>query len=253
MTAVPFAVPGQAANVLLISGLDAASIRSSIGDRTEFITLVLDANSAIADGKRAEVDWKNIKTGPVYQYSVASLPPGRYDCRAVVRNLEDGRAAVGACAVEVAAPPAEGPVLFPPLLLVKGGEGQYLDLASKGPENGSAGLSISQIFPYPAKDYVPLVGPLEQGAGEIWAMLKCAWRGARSGEVELDCSIKAEDGGDEIPVPAEILSAVSREDGDLYLLHFELPELRPGRWTLVIRAGTEDKPLARTAVPLWIR
>jgi hypothetical protein len=252
MTALPFAAPGQTANVLVVSGLAVDSIRSAIGDRTEFVILALDPNSAIADGQRAEVEWKDLKPGRLYQYSIASLPPGRYDYRAVIRNLEDGRAAVGACSIEVTAPPAEGPIMFPPFLLQRGG-GQYLDLTSKGAVDGPAGFSISQIFPYPAKEYAPLVGPLDQGAGELWAMLRCVWRGARSGEIELACSVKAEGGGEEIPVPAEILSAFSRDDGDLYLLHFELPEITSGRWVLEIRAEGEDGPVARTSVPLSIR
>ena len=253
MAALPFAAPGQAANVLLISGLAPDTIRREIGDRTEFITLILDQNNAITHGERAEVDWKDLKTGSIYQYGLASLAPGHYDCRAVVRNLEDGRAAVGACAVEVTAQPAEGSILYPPLLLVKGRDGRYLDLTRKGDENGPAGLSITRIYPFPAKDYVPLVGPLDQDASELWAMLKGVWRGARSGEIELACSLKAEGGSEEIPVQVEILSAASSDDGDSYLLRLELPALRPGRWALEIRAEGEDGPVARTAVPFSIR
>ena len=103
MTALPFATAGQAGNILLLSELSIPAIRNAVGDRTEFITLVLNENSAIVDSKRVEIDWQDFKAEKIFQYGVASLAPGRYDCRAVVRNLDDGRAAVGSCVVEVAA------------------------------------------------------------------------------------------------------------------------------------------------------
>jgi VWFA-related protein len=256
LTAIPFARAGRAGNVLVLAELLTAPLRNAVGDRTEFITLVLDENSTIVDGKRVEIDWQAFKAGAgtVFEYSVISLRPGRYDCRAVVRNLEDGRAAVGACAVEVAAPPDEGPVMSPPLLLVKGGAGHYVNLASAGKGGGSSDLSISQVYPFPVKDYVPLVGPLDRGVGEIGAVLKCDWRGAASGEIELACALKAEGAEEGIPVQAEILSATSRDDGDVYLLRFELPELAAGRYALTIEARNADgEVLARTASGLELR
>ncbi len=102
MTALPFATTGQAGNILLLTELSIPAIRNAVGDRTEFITLVLDESSAIVDGKRVEIDWQDFKAEKIFQYGVAALAPGRYDCRAVVRNLDDGRAAVGSCVVEVA-------------------------------------------------------------------------------------------------------------------------------------------------------
>ena len=116
MTAVPFATTGQLGDVLLLSELSVPSVRNAVGDRTEFVSLVLNENNAIVDGKRVELDWKEFVTGTVYQYSTVSLAPGRYECRAVIRNLDDGRAAVGSCSIDVASPQTGGPTLFPPLL-----------------------------------------------------------------------------------------------------------------------------------------
>ena len=115
--------------VLLLSEIAAESIRKSIGDRAEFVSLVLNGNNAIVDGKRVEIDWKDFGTGKVYQYSTVSLEPGRYDCRAIIRNLDDGRAAVGSCSIDVASPQTGGPALFPPFFLVRGPEARYLNLS----------------------------------------------------------------------------------------------------------------------------
>ena len=181
MVAVPFA-HGPGGDVLLLSEFSAESIRNAVGDRTEFVSLVLNENNAIVDGKRVELDWKEFGTDKVYQYSTVSLAPGRYDCRAVIRNLDDGRAAVGSCSIDVASPQTGGPALFPPLLLVRGPEARYLNVAPQAKGSGEQGLSISRIFPFPAKEYVPLVGALEQRTTSLFATLRCEWKEERRGE-----------------------------------------------------------------------
>ncbi len=247
LTAVPFP-EGGGTKILLLSEIP-ATLRESIGDRSELVSLILNEGNAIVDGKRAEIAGKDLGAGTVYQYGIAALDPGRYECRAVLRNLDDGRAAVGSCVVEVAAPLAEGPTMFPPLLLVQGSGAKYLNFAS--PEQGSElqDLSISTIFPFPAKEYVPLVGELEQGATSLWAELVCLWRADRGREKDLSASLKLEGSEEEIPIATELLAASSRDDKDFYLLSLELPALAPGRYRLEIRATdtTSDKAVGTTA------
>jgi len=236
MTAVPFGA-GPTVEVLLLSELSVPAVRAAVGDRTEIISLILDENKAIVDGKRAEIDWAGLRPGTVYEYAAAGLVPGRYECRTVVRNLDNGKAAVGACAVDVAAAAAEGPSILPPLLLVRGAGAQYLNLAETG---------ISSAVPFLGNEYVPLVGELEPGATSLWAALKCLWRGERGGDKGLSATLRPEGSDEEIELAAELLTASSAEDADLYLLAFELPPLPPGRYRLVIRA-TDDETGAKTA------
>jgi len=248
MTALAFATTSRAGNVLILSGIDVESIRKAVGDRTEFITLVLNESSTIVDGKRAEIDWKDLKAEPMYQYGIAALAPGRYDCRAVIRNLADGRTAVGSCVVEVAAPLAEGPMMSSPLLLVPGTEGRYLNLASAEKKDEAESLSISDIFLFPAKTYVPLVGGLEPGSTSLFAALRCIWgkeRGAK-GEIDLSAWLMHEGREERVPVEMSLLNSASRDEADFYFLEFELPPLSPGRYRLVIQA-VDDETGAKTA------
>ena len=85
-------------------------------------------------------------------------------------------------------------------------------------------------------------------------MLKCLWRGVRSGEIEIVCSLKGEAVDEITPVPAEILSAASLDDGDAYLLRLDLPDLVPGRYALEIEAqDAGGAVLARTSSRLELR
>ena len=242
--------------ILLLSALSVPAIRSAVGDRTEFITLVLDGNSTIVDGKRAEIDWKNLKAETIYPYEVTALPPGRYDCRTVIRSLADGSTVVGSCAVDVPAPQAEGPMMASPLLLVRGAEGRYLNLASSGIGAEAEDSSISGIFPFPAKDYVPLVGPLQQGATSLFAALRCVWGEERraKGEIDLSAWLTPEGSEEREPVEMSLLGSSSRDDADFYLLEFGLPGLAPGRHRLEIRAeNAETGAVVNTAGSFTVR
>jgi hypothetical protein len=46
---------------------------------TEFISLILDQNKTIIDGKRVGMNWGTILGQKACQYSAVSLAPGRYD------------------------------------------------------------------------------------------------------------------------------------------------------------------------------
>ena len=236
MTAIPFTAPGEV-NVLLLSELPVSSIREAIGDRTEFISLIFDHNNSLADGKRVEIDWKDFRAEHVYQYASVALAQGYYDCRTVIRNLDDGRAAVGACSVEVTEPRAEGPMLFPPLFLVRGPEAPYLNITVQAKGKAAEDSSISGIFPFPAKEYVPLVGPPGQEQNSLYAVVRYVGKGVLAGELELSAWISAEGREEKTEVEMSLINNYSREGTDCFLLEFELPELFPGRCRLEIHAA----------------
>jgi VWFA-related protein len=234
----PFAAAGGV-NALLVSEIAVEAVREAVGERTEFVILVLNADKAIVDGRRMELDWGSFAAGRVVQYAGLALAPGRYDAWAVIRNLEDGRAAVGTCAVDVPDTAAEGPLLFPPLLLSRGPAAKYLNVLSEKQAGADGSFSLFRIFPFPAKEYAPLVGALARGTSAIGAVLRFEWRAERRGEIEIAARLVAEDGGEEAEIVAEILDWTSDGEADIYLLGVGLPDLGPGRYRLEIEAESE--------------
>lgn len=235
LTAVPFSDKNEA-NTLLLSEIPVLSVRDVVGDRAEFIILIFDSDKKLAVGQKVDIDWRDFKADKIYQYATVALAPGRYDCRAVIRNLDDGRAAVGECIVEVPEPLASGPALFPPLFLVRGPESLYLNMTTKQKTGEAEDVSLSRIFPFPANEYVPLVGPLEHGRISLHAVVRCVGMGEREGELELSAWISAEGGKETSEVGLDLLNSFAREGTDAHLLEFDLPELLPGRYRLEIRA-----------------
>ena len=235
LTAIPFAAAG-AVNTILLAEIPVAAVREAVGERAELVTLILNPDKAIVDGKRLEVDWAAIPTARAFHYAGIALAPGRYDGRAVIRNVDDGRAAVGVCKVDVPGPMTGGPSAYPLFLFVRGLGAMYVNIASEKKEGGAEPFSISRAFPFPAKESIPLVGPLEQGRTSLGAILRCEWRGERGGEIELAVRLFPEGGGEEIEIETELFDMRSEGEADLYLLGIEIPELPPGRYRFDLEA-----------------
>jgi VWFA-related protein len=235
LTAVPFS-GAMDANTLLLSEISVPAVREAVGDRTEFISLIFDGNMGLVDGKRVEVDWKAFRARTLYQYATVALAPGAYECRTVIRNLDDGRSAVGVCSVDVPGPAAAGPALSAPLFLVPGPKGAYLNLAARMKGGSDEGISISAIFPFPADTYVPLVGPLGPGPAALYAVVRTVGMGGAEDEWEISARLSAESGEEHPEIALEVVNSYSRDGADFHLLKVELPELAPGRYRLTVRA-----------------
>jgi VWFA-related protein len=267
MVALPFSDKKEA-NTLLLSEIPVQSIRESVGDNTEFISLVFDENRTIADSKRVEMNWGTVKGARIFQYSAAALAPGRYDCRVVIRNLDNGKAAVGACSVEIPGGPAGSLLpaaeakpaemrIFPPLLLVPGKSGQYLNVSAQEKTGAVKEISLSQVFPFPAQGFVPLIGGLEQGVKALCAAVRCAWTNAQIAEAQPEVQFSAwiiPDGSEQkTDLTVDLVGAADRDNVRFFLLGFELPELKPGDYTLHVCAeDTATKASSETSTELPI-
>jgi VWFA-related protein len=253
LIALPFS-GRQAANTILLAGIPVERVRQDIGDNTEFISLILDQDKTIVDGRRFEINWRTISGREACQYSAVSLRPGRYDCRVVIRNLDNGKGAVGACSVDIPEKTDAYPKLDPPLLLAAGGEIPYLNVSGQGKEPSGAAVSLFQVFPFPAKEFVPLTGEVKEGTSSIYGVLRSAWGEPREPEIEISAWLVQEGKGEKIPLAVDILSVTRQEDTEIRFLELGLPELRPGQYFLHILAEDPgSKSSAETTADLQIR
>lgn len=244
MVALPFSY-SKNTNTLLLSEIPVQKLRETVGDKTEFISLVFDENRSVVDSRRVEMDWGTLKGEKICQYAAAGLAPGRYDCRIVIRNLASGKAAVGACAVEIPQPPAAEPRppeirAFPPLLLVRGRAAQYLNVSGRDKAGAVSEVSLSQIFSFPAREFAPLVGGLEQGSESLCAAVRCAWINAQVPKAPPELTFAAwlvpSDSDRRVDLTTDLLGAHRQDDAWTFLLQFELPDLQHGKYLLHVLA-----------------
>jgi VWFA-related protein len=232
------------ANTVLISKIPVQRIREAVGEDTEFISLVFDRNKTIVDSKRVEINWRTIKGEEICQYAASSLSPGRYDCRVVIRNLENGKGAVGACSVEIPETTTTNLKLYPPLLLIAGQEARYMNVSEKEKGGAVKEVALSDIYPFPQKEFSPLIGELTQGAASICGMVRCDWAGTQEPDIQFSAWLQAEGVDHKQPLTVDILGTGRQDNTHLFILEFELPELKPGRYLLHLSAedsGTKER------------
>ncbi len=253
MIALPFSDKKEA-NTILISEIPVQRIREAVGENTEFIGLVFGQNRTIVDSKRVEVNWGLIRGEKICQYAAASLSPGRYDCRIVIRNLDNGKAAVGACSIDIPQTGATDLKLYPPLPLIPGQETEYLNVSGQEKAGDVKEVSLSEVYPFSRKEFSPLIGDLEQGAASLCAAVRCRWIGAGEPEIQISAWLVPEGSGHKIPLTISLLDSTRQEDTDFSLLEFEMPRLQPGRYSLCILA--EDlvtKSTSETSADLVVK
>lgn len=240
MVALPFS-DKKDVNTIFITEVPVQRLRETVGDKTELIILVFDADRNIVDSKRVEMNWSMMKGERICQYAAASLSPGKYDSRIIIRNLDSGKAAVGACAVEIPEKEAEAKLkLYPPLLLIPGEEAQYLNVSAEKKAGAPEAITISDVYPYPQKEFSPLVGGLERGAESVCAAVRCAWANAPTVEAKPEVQFSAwlvPDGSDQkTDLTVNLLGVANQENTRVFLLEFELPQLQPGNYSLHVMA-----------------
>jgi len=246
MTALPFSGKKEL-NILFISKIPVQRIREVVGDNTEFISLVFDQNKNIVDSRRMEIDWETNDKEEVYQYSTASLAPGQYDFRVVIRNLDNGKGAVGACFLRVPEAADQNLMLYPPLLFIPGQEAQYLHVFDPDEEDAAKSISLFQTFPFQSKEFIPLIGELEQGVSPLFAVMRCIWVGIQESELQLSAWLEPKGNDKKILLACSILNSLTQEEADVLFLEIEVPELQPGQYLLHLLAeDTETKSSFQT-------
>jgi len=235
LTALPF-FDGPGTNTLLLSLIPIKTMREDVGRRTEIISLVLAADKSVIVGRRAEVDWSTLAAETLCQYSAAALAPGRYECRIVVRNLETGKSAVGACAVEVPDSSDRVLKLFPPLFIGPFRSTLYANFAAP-PDKGGQAFSLSQAFLFPTRQYSPLAGDLKEGAEAFRAILRCERTGDAAQNFDLRAQLESVGGEPATPLKVSLIDSVKRDELLFLILEFRAPTgLVAGSYTLRIQA-----------------
>lgn len=226
---------GQA-HVILMSRLPVELIKDRITGTAELLTLIYDEKDTLVFFNRGEMMFSAIPEDVLFQYTVAELPPGEYQSRLVIRDVNSGESAVGAAAIQVAEPGAQGVHMDTPLVLVPGNRARFLRLSQES-QGGEGALSLSEFYPFLSNRWLPLMGDLSRGTRTLMAVVRSINNTAvPEPETWLSVFLKDESSGQESPLSFAVLD--SKQDGptDILLLELSLPGLEEGRYSLVFTA-----------------
>jgi hypothetical protein len=172
----------------------------------------------------------------VYNYSVFYLPPGKYRGRAVLRNLDTGKAAIASSSAMVPENMEEEIRLYPPLLIFPKTNSHYINIRGIKKEAGEKEYSaLSNIYPFDATNFSPLMGELERGTPELFVMTPGVVFGTQHGVVKFYTRLVYESTWEEIPK-----KITAKKTGDVFTFMLPTADLLPGRYYLYLFAEDQD-------------
>jgi VWFA-related protein len=92
---------GSKGNLCLSANIPGVKIRDVLAGKSEFVAVIFDDKENIVTLRRNEKKTYTL-TGESFSFGASfSLPPGKYQCRLVIRNLETGRGAVASASAVI--------------------------------------------------------------------------------------------------------------------------------------------------------
>ncbi|MCX6563838.1 MAG: VWA domain-containing protein [Candidatus Aminicenantes bacterium] len=241
---------GEETRLQLLSKIPIQVMEKFSGKKVELISLVFDENENLACLERIEADLTKYRGMDVFYASGASLQPGQYKCRLVIRDLETGDGAVASARAAVAQKAFVGLSLHSPLLLVPKSNFAYLETATAKKKEI---LTWKDAYPYDRAQYSPLIGEAPKGALKIFAVVPCSVTGIAQPNVSMTAYLNDSVSGTSMPLSISVLNKTWKENLEVRLLEFSLNNVPPGKYFLYLLAeDTGTKAVSHTQIALII-
>ena len=224
--AVPYTQKGKS-ELALISQIPAAELKDVSGEKVEIVSLVFNDQDDIIGYARSELDISKILKKNIYHLAYLPIPPGEYRCRTVVRNLDNGRGAVGSSAVTIPGSSNSSVKLDPPLLLKPENEAHFLQ------EDCSR-------FPFDMDRYSPLVEVVPQGTSELFAVIRYSHPKLEQPDLIFSASLSQQTTENIIQPALSILNKETDGESQIVFFSLSLGELQPGEYSLQIFAEEQN-------------
>lgn len=236
----------------ILTRLTPEAMAQFLGRKVEVVTLVFDGRQDLVALRRVEADLPGSELPDVIALSGSALGPGRYDCRVVVRDLENGAAAVASGWVELAEPPAEGLRVFAPLLLRSAGSLICLE----SPEGAAkAGGEARSPYAFDRARFCPIVGDeIPAGPARLAAVVPFLARRIMALRVDFEASIVDAASGRAFLVAMTSVNKPMVGTTESIFLDLSLAGVPPGSYEFVVSAEDRDSGLTSEGrIPLTIK
>lgn len=223
---------------LMITKIPEEKFEEISGEKVEIVNLIFNEQNDVVSLKRAEVNFSKYQKEDVYNYSVSYLPPGKYRGRAVIRNLNTGKAAIASSTAVVPSDLKEGIRLYSPLLIIPNKNVRYIntkmrDINIKAGEKEFSDLL--SLYPFDALQYSPLLGELERDVPELLVLTRGAVYDLPDGIVKFYTRLVYEPTWEEIPI-----NITAKKNGGAFTFMVPTSGLLPGRYYLYLFAEEQE-------------
>jgi hypothetical protein len=232
-----FPGPDDDRTLILLMKLPAEALDRLGEGRSEIVRLIFDARGDLADLRRSEETLGRFTNKSLFYSTRIVLDPGEYRCRIVVRNLENGTAAVATATALVPALTARSRplALLPPLLLTDdAASAVYIEGRSKLSQTETI-ITPERMSPYPFdfRSYAPLFGAIPRGRPATVVLLPCVVTGTGDpAGISLRAAVIDAVTGEATSLEIQCLNSVPRADVVYYPLVIATGDLAQGTYAL---------------------
>ncbi len=234
LTALPWS-EGNENGLVLLAEISREALKDVVNGQSELYILAWDRARKAAVSSRGEAGLAAFKQTMVYLYSDLALPPGEFEVRFVLRNMETGRGALGSSSVDTSGIPGSGLKMDAPLLLLPEQEASYVRVKDS---RRKAGLSLQDIFQALPKRAVPLMGTLSGSAGRFLGAFRFLIPAGQKPNVSFSALMTNAESQAAVPLKYSLMSSQPKPEALHLLVEFQIPTLKPGRYTL--ECGARD-------------
>jgi VWFA-related protein len=242
---------GEETRLEILSKIPEAVIQKFSCKKVELVTVVFDEKENLAGLQRGEADLTKYRGMDVFYTSGASLGPGQYKCRLVIRDLDTGDAAVASASARVTQKPSVGLSLHSLLLLVQASNFAYLEGTGAKKEEA---ISWKEVYPYDRAQYSPVIGEAPKGAVKLYGVVPCSFKGIFLPNITLMAYFINSSSGEKIPFTLTILNKFRKADVEIQFVEFSLTNIPPGKYLLYLHAEENGtKFVSYAQIPLTIK
>ncbi len=240
---------GEGARLRLMARVPNEALEGFAGKSVEFVALAFDDSENLVDLKRMEVDLTGHRETDILFSSGIAVPPGRYTCRLVLRDLDTGMSAVASTRAHVAGETA-ALGLHTPLLLAPVIFPVYLEAVGVGKADL---LSWRDVYLFDRKQYSPQIGEISKGAGKVLVVVPYTISGIEQPNVILSANLIRSATGERLEVPFYSQARFRSGSVEIQHIEFALDDVPPGEYLLYIHAeDTGSRAMAHVQTRLII-
>ncbi len=227
---------GEQCRLRMISRIPRETLAGLAGKQVEFVALTFDDRENLVGLQQAQTDLIKYQGRNISFAAEMAVPPGRYTCRLVLRDLETGRSAVASTRVKIASI-SSGFGLHAPLLLAPASASIYLEAVDRQKRESP---SWREVYPFDRAQYSPLIGDISKASGRVLAVVPYTISGLGQPHVILSANLIDAVTGKRLAVPFYAQARFRNGATEIQYLEFSLEEVPPGKYLLYIHAGDSD-------------
>lgn len=218
---------------VMLSKIPAAAVQELSGKQVEIVNLIFDEKDDLRHLKGWRVDFTKLPQKDIFLYSLASLPPGRYKPRIVIRNTKTGKSIVSSVQAGIQEPTDSGLKLSSPLLLVPEKGAVYLkgERLKEGDKDQKT-IDLTDIFPCNFNLWAPVVEEMEQGRAGLTAVVRSYVPECQYPDMIISPRLMDQSTGEIILLPFSVSRRDPENHSQISFITFPSERLKPGKYIL---------------------